>query len=113
MRKKVKFENGIQEIQINSDAGCKQLQLISATINNVEDMRVIPSVEFILLNDKVLFKSYSNLLLGTNHLNCFDLLLTTTNNPALSNDTFHTLKCVVPDNAYDAEVVIDMEFEIE
>jgi hypothetical protein len=113
MRKKVKFENGIQEMEINSDAGCKQLQLISATINNVEDMRVIPSVEFILLNDKVLFKSYSNLVLGTNNLNCFDLLLTATNNPALSNETFHTLKCVVPDNAYDAEVVIDMEFEIE
>ena len=113
MRKKVKFENGVQEMEINSDAGFKQLQLISTTINNVEDMRVIPSVKFILLNDKVLFKSYSNLVLGTNHLNCFDLLLTATNNPALSNDTFHTLKCVIPDNAYDADVVIDMEFEIE
>ena len=113
MRKKVKFENGIQEMEINSDAGCKQLQLISAIINNVEEVKVIPSVGFILLNDKVLFKSYSNLVLGTNHLNCFDLLLTATNNPALSNETFHTLKCVVPDNAYDADVVIDMEFEIE
>ena len=113
MRKKVKFDNGIQEMEINYDAGCKQLQLISANINKVENVKVIPSVEFILLNDKVLFSSYSNLVLGTNHLNCFDLLLTATNNPALSNDTFHTLKCVVPDNVYDAEVVIDMEFEIE
>ena len=113
MRKKVKFENGIQEMEINYDAGCKQLQFISAIINNIEDVKGIPSVEFILLNDKVLFESYSNLVLGTNHLNCFDLLLTATNNPALSNETFHTLKCVVPDNAYDADVVIDMEFEIE
>ena len=113
MRKKVKFENGIQEIQINSDAGFKQLQLISANINKVEDMKVIPSVELILLNDKAIFRSYSNLLLGTNHLNCFDLLLTATNNPALSNETFHTLKCVVPDNVNNADVVIDMEFEIE
>ena len=113
MRKKVKFENGIQEIQINYDASFKQLHLISATINNVEDVKVIPSVELILLNDKVLFKSYSNLVLGTSHLNCFDLLLTATNNPALSNETFHTLKCAVLDNVYDADVVIDMEFEIE
>ena len=113
MRKKVKFENGVQEMEINYDAGCKQQQLISATINNIEDVKAIPSVEFILLNDKVLFKSYSNLVLGTNHLNCFDLLLTATNNPALSNETFHRLKCVVPDKVYDAEVVIDMKFEIE
>lgn len=113
MRKKVKFENGIQEMQINSDADFKHLQLISAIINNVEDTKVIPSVELILLNDKAIFSSYRNLVLSTNNLNYFDLLLTATNNPALSNDTFHTLKCVVPDNVYDAEVVIDMEFEIE
>ena len=35
MRKKVKFENGIQEMEINSDAGFKDLQLISANINKV------------------------------------------------------------------------------
>ena len=110
MRKKVKFDNGIQEMEINYDAGFKQLQLISTTINNIEDVKAIPSVEFILLNDKVLFKSYSNLVPGTNHLNYFDLLLTATNNPALSNETFHTLKCVVPDNVNNAEVVIDMEY---
>jgi hypothetical protein len=113
MRKKVKFENGIQEIQINQDAGFKYLHLISATINNVEDLKGIPSVELILLNDKAIFKSYSNLVLGTNNLNCFDLLLTATNNPTLSNETFHTLNCVVLNNVYDADVVIDMEFEIE
>ena len=113
MRKKVKFENGIQEMQINSDADFKHLQLISAIINNVEDTKVIPSVELILLNDKAIFSSYRNLVLSTNNLNYFDLLLTATNNPALSNETFHTLKCVVPDNVYDADVVIDMEFEIE
>jgi hypothetical protein len=50
---------------------------------------------------------------GTNNLNCFDLLLTATNNSALSNQTFHTLKCLLPHNVYDADLVIDMEFEIE
>lgn len=113
MRKKVKFENGIQEIQINQDAGFKHLNLIYAIINKVEGRKVIPSVELILISDKAMFTSYSNLVPGTNNLNCFDLLLTATNNPALSNETFHTLKCVVPDNVYDADVVIDMEFEIE
>lgn len=113
MRKNIVIENGNQEIQINHDAGFKQLNLISATINKVDDLKVIPSVELILLNDKVMFRSYSNLVPGTNKLNCFDILLTATNNPTLSNEIFHTLKCVVPDNLYDADVVIDMEFEIE
>jgi len=113
MRKKVRFENGIQEIQINHDAGIKNLNLISAIINKVEYVKDIPSVELILINDKTMFTSYSNLVPGTSNLNCFDLLLTAANNPALSNETFHTLKCVVPDNVYDTEVVIDMEFDIE
>jgi hypothetical protein len=113
MRKKIVFENGIQEIQINHDAGFKQLNLISTIINKVENVKVIPSVELILSNDKAMLKSYSNLVPGTNNLNCFDLLLTAANNPALSNEIFHTLKCVVPDNIYHADVVIDMEFEIE
>lgn len=113
MRKKVKFENGIQEIQINHDAGFKHLKLISAIINKVEDLKEIPSVELILINDKAMFKSYSNLVLGTNNFYCFDLMLAATNNLALLNETFHTLKCVVAENIIDAGVVIDMEFEIE
>jgi hypothetical protein len=113
MRKKIKFENGIQEIQINHDAGFKHLNLISATINKVQDVKDMPSIELILINDKAMFTSYSNLVQGTNNLSCFDLLLTAANNPALSNEIFHTLKCVVPDNVFDADVVIDMEFEIE
>jgi hypothetical protein len=113
MRKKIVFENGIQEIQINQDAGFKQLNLISAIINKVEDLKFIPSVELILINDKSMFTSYSNLVPGTNNLNCFDLLLTATNIPALSNEIFHTLKCLVPDNVYDADVVIDLEFEVQ
>lgn len=113
MRKKIAIENGNQEIQINHDAGFKRLNLISATINKVKDLKVIPSVELILINDKVMFRSYSNLVPGTNKLNCFDILLTATNNPALSNEIFHTLKCVVPGDFYNADAVIDMEFEIE
>jgi hypothetical protein len=54
-----------------------------------------------------MFKSYSNLVPGTNNLNCFDLLLTATNNPALLNEKFQTLTYAVPDNVYDADVVID------
>jgi hypothetical protein len=113
MRKKVRFENGIREIQINQNAGFKKLNLISAIIKKVEDMKVIPSIELILSNNNAIFTSYSNLVPGTNNLNCFDLLLTATNNSALSNQTFHTLKCLLPDNIYDADLVIDMEFEIE
>lgn len=113
MRKKIKFENGIQEIQINQEGGFKHLNLISATINKVRNVKDIPSIELILSNDKAMFTSYSNLVLGTKNLNCFDLLLTATNNPDLSNEIFHKLKCVVPDNVFDADLVIDMEFEIE
>jgi len=113
MRKKVKFENGIQEIQINQDAGFKHLSLISAIINKVDDLKVKPSVELILINDTVKFTLYSNLVPGTNKLNCFDLLLTVTNNPVLLNEIFHTLKCVLADDISKAGVMIDMEFEIE
>lgn len=113
MRKKIKFENGIQEIQINSPAGFKYLNLISAIINKVEEVKVIPSVELILINDKAIFNSYSNLVPGTNNLNCFDLLLLATNNPILLNKTFHTLRCVLADNICDAGVEIKMEFEID
>jgi hypothetical protein len=112
MRKKARFENGVQEIQIVHDSGFKYLNLISAVIDKVEDAKDIPSVELILTNDKAMFTSYSNWVPGTNNLDCFDLLLTASNNPALSNETFHTLKCVVPGNAYDADAVIEMEFEI-
>lgn len=112
MRKKVRFENGIREIQIVQDAGFKCLQLISAVIYKVEDAKVVPSVELVLSNDEALFTSYCNRVPGTDNLNCFDLLLTAAKNPGLSNETFHTLKCVVPDDVCDAVSVIDMEFEV-
>lgn len=113
MRKKIVFENGVQEIQINHDGGFKQLHLISANIKTVEDMKVIPSVELILSNDKAMFRSYSNVIPGSNNLNCFDILLTAINNPTLSNEIFHTLKCVVTGNDDDVDMVFNMEFEIE
>ncbi len=113
MRKKARFENGVQEIQIVHDAGFKYLNLISAVIDKVEDAKVVPSVELILTNGKSMFTSYSNWVPGTKNLNRFDLLLTATNIPAFSNERFHTLKCVVPDNIHDADAVIEMEFEIE
>ena len=113
MRKKIVFENGIQELKINHDNGFKKLNLISATINKVEEFKVVPFVELILSNDKAMFTSYSNLVPGTNNLNCFDLLLTAINNPSLLNEKFHTLKCLVPDHINDAGVVIDLEFDIE
>ena len=61
MRKKIKFENGILEKQIIQDAGFKKLILVSANINKIEDVNVLPFVELILSNDDSMFKSYSNL----------------------------------------------------
>ena len=113
VRKKIKFENGIQELHIVHDAGFKCLNLISAIIDKDDDAMVQFSVELVLMNDKAMFKSYSNRVPGTDTLNCFDLLLTAANNPALSNETFHKLKCAVPNDAYGADAVIEMEFEIE
>ena len=113
MRKKIKFENGILEKQIIQDAGFKKLILVSANINKIEDVNVLPFVELILSNENSKFTSYSSLVPSTNNLNCFDLLKESTNYHVLSNETFHTLKCLVPDNLYVANVVIEMEFEIE
>ena len=36
-----------------------------------------------------------------------------TNKLFLSNETFYTLKCILPDNIGVADVIIEMEFEIE
>mgnify|MGYP000078230414 FL=1 len=53
MIKSIKFENGIQKIEINQDTGFKKLILVSATINKIENLSILPSVELILSNEKV------------------------------------------------------------
>ena len=67
----------------------------------------------LLPNDRAQFTSYSNLFTNTNtnNLNCFDILLTSQNIPALSKETFHTLKCILQENVFDKEV--EIEFEVE
>jgi hypothetical protein len=113
MIKSIKFENGIQEIEINQDTGFKKLILISATINKIQNESILPSVELILSNENSRFISYSNLVPSTNSLNCFDLLKAVTNNHGLSKETFYTLKCIVADDLVVEDVAIEMEFEIE
>ncbi len=113
MIKSIKFENGIKEIEINQDTGFKKLILVSATINKIENLNILPSVELILSNDYNKFTSYSHLVPSTNNFNCFDLLKVATNNLVLSNKKFYTLKCILPDNLGAADVKIEMEFEIE
>jgi hypothetical protein len=113
MIKSIKFENGIQEIEINQDTGFKKLILVSATINKIENLNILPSVELILSNDNNKFTSYSHLVPSTNNFNCFDLLKVASNNLVLSNEIFYTLKCILPDNLGAADVKIEMEFEIE
>lgn len=75
MRKKVKFDKGIQEIQINQDAGFKHLNLISAIIHEVDDLKVKPSVELIFINDTLKFRLYSNLVPGTGKTSQIDPLI--------------------------------------
>ena len=113
MIKSIKFENEIKEIEINEDTGFKKLILVSATINKIQNASILPSVEFILSNENSKFTSYSSLVPSTNNLNCFDLLNEATNNLVLSNEIFYTLKCILPDNLGVADVIIEMEFEIE
>ena len=113
MIKSIKFENGIQEIEINQDTGFKKLILVSATINKIENLNILPSVELILSNENSRFTSYSHLVPSTNNFNCFDLLKVASNNLVLSNEIFYTLKCILPDNLGAADVKIEMEFEIE
>jgi hypothetical protein len=113
MIKSIKFENRIQKIEINQDTGFKKLILVSATINKIENLNILPSVELILSNDNNRFTSYSHLVPSTNNFNCFDLLKVASNNLVLSNEIFYTLKCISPDNLGAADVKIEMEFEIE
>ena len=42
MIKSIKFENGIQKIEINQDTGFKKLILVSATINKIENLNILP-----------------------------------------------------------------------
>ena len=113
MIKSIKFENGIQKIEINQDTGFKKLILVSATINKIENLNILPSVELILSNDNNRFTSYSHLVPSTNNFNCFDLLKVANNDLVLSNEIFYTLKCKLPDNLVVEDVTIEMEFEIE
>jgi hypothetical protein len=113
MIKSIKFENGIQKIEINQDTGFKKLILVSATINKIENLNILPRVELILSNENSSFTSYSHLVPSTNNFNCFDLLKVATNNLVLSNEIFYTLKCILPDNLVVEDVTIEMEFEIE
>lgn len=101
------------EIQINSKNGFNRLNLISAKINNPKYYDGIPSVEMILLNDKFMFNSFSNLIPGTNSLNCFDLLKTSINNSRLINEKFHTLKCVLKNSLINELCEIVLEFEYD
>ena len=113
MKELLKFEPGIRELQITRVAGFKKLQLSAARINKGEWENHIPSMEMKLSNDSTQFSSYSNLIPGTSNLNCFDVLATSANIPALSNETFHTLKCMLPRHLFDTEYEIVMEFEVE
>ena len=113
MKERIKFETGIKEIQLNRISGFKKLQLIAAKINKGKWEKDVPQIEMLLSNDSTQFTSYSNLIPGTRNLNCFDILTTSANIPALSNETFHTLKCMLPADVFDTEFEIEMEFEVE
>ncbi len=113
MTELIKFEPGIREMQITRVAGFKKLQLMAVRINKGEWENHIPSMEMKLSNDSTQLSSYSNLIPGTCNLNCFDILSTSAHIPALSNETFHTLKCMLPADVFDTEFEIEMEFEVE
>lgn len=74
MLKKVKFENGVREVQISNSSGFNYLNLTSATISKVKYGEEVPTVEMIILNDRKIFTLCSNLIPVTNKLYCFYLL---------------------------------------
>lgn len=113
MKERIKFETGIKEIQLNRISGFKKLQLIAARINKGKWEKHVPNIEMLLSNDSTQFTCYSNLIPGTHHLNCFDILSTSAQIPALSNETFHSLKCMLQAHVFDTEFEIEMEFEVE
>lgn len=113
MKERIIFQPEINEIQIKRIAGFKKLQLIAARINKGEWEKHVPNIEMLVSNDSTQFTSYSNLIPGTRNLNCFDILAASANIHALSNETFHTLKCMLPAHVFDTEYEIEMEFEVE
>ena len=111
MIKTIKLENGNKEIVLNHTPGFKYLNLTSAKINNGTYLKPVPYIEMKLLNDRHTFTLYSNLLPGTDRLICYDLLSASSNIPALANEIFHTLKCIMPENVFDKDAEVEMEFE--
>ncbi len=113
MKERIIFQHEINEIQIKRIAGFKKLQLIAARINKGEWEKHVPNIEMLLSNDSTQFTSYSNLIPGTRNLNCFDILTTSANIPALSNETFYTLTCMLPEDVSHAAIQLELEFEVE
>ena len=113
MKELIKFEPGIREMQITRVAGFKKLQLMAVRINKGEWENHVPSIEMKLSNDSTQFTSYSNLIPGTCNLNCFDVLAASANIPALTNETFHTLTCMLPKEVSHTAIQIELEFEVE
>jgi hypothetical protein len=109
----IKFENGIHELVLKYANGFKHLNLISAKIIKGTYLKPVPYIEMKLLNDRHAFNLYSNLVPGTDRLNCYDLLSASSNIPALANEIFHTLKCIMPENVFDEDAEVEMEFEVE
>ena len=107
----IKFENGIHELVLNYANGFKRLNLISANINKGTYLKPVPYIEMKLLNERHAFNLYSNLVPGTDRLNCYDLLSASSNIPALSSEVFHTLKCIMPENVFNEDAEVEMEFD--
>ena len=92
----IKFENGIHEIVLKYANGFKHLKFISVKINKVTYLKPVPYIEMKLLNERHAFNLYSNLVPGTDRLNCYDLLSASSNIPVLSSEVFHTRNASCP-----------------
>lgn len=99
---------------INNATPFKNLQIKSAT--SVEGTFNTDEAQYILLklrNDTQVFNSRTNIIPNTNQFNCFDLLETAAQIPALWNVSFHTLEIEIPVHQYQREFTVTMEVEVE
>jgi hypothetical protein len=112
MIEKIILTNQEPKFTINNPTVLKKLIVKSA--NSVEGVfctDVTPFLELKLKNESQVVNLRMNLIPSTNHYDCFDLLESADQIPALKNVGFNLLEISIPENQYEGEFKVIIETE--
>lgn len=112
MKKVIVMNKGQKEAKIISPLGFSLLNLTSGRMSGVPASDKVPCIDMRLLNDTTAINCYSNVISGTTKLNGFDLLAAASTIPALTNQDFHTLECILPMEFVGEDTEVLLEFEV-